>query len=69
MVQQQWETTDPELGSRLYIDNEETDLQRQDARLKEALIRPVQALDVTALTRAWLAQKQRSVRAGLLGAG
>lgn len=68
MVQQQWETTDPELASRLYLDEGEADLQRQDARLKEALIRQVQGMDVTALTRAWLAQKQRSERAGLLGA-
>lgn len=69
MVQQQWGTTDPELASRLYVGDGETDLQQQDARLKEALIRRVQEMDVTALTRAWLAQKQRPVRAGLLGAG
>ncbi len=69
MVQQQWETTDLGLASRLYVDDAETDLQRQDAQLKEALIRRVQEMDVTALTRAWLAQKQRSARAGLLGAG
>lgn len=69
MVQQQWETTDPELASRLYVDDGEADLQRQDARLKEALIRRVQEMDVTALTRAWLAQNQRPVRGGLLSAG
>lgn len=68
-VQQQWETTDPELASRLFVGDGETDFQQQDARLKEALIRLVQEMDVTALTRAWLAQKQRPVRAGLLGAG
>lgn len=69
MVQQRWETTDPELASRLYVGDGEADLQQQDARLKEALIRLVQEMDVAALTRAWLAQKQRPVRAGLLGAG
>jgi len=68
MVQPQWETTYLGLASRLYLDDAETDLQRQDAQLKEALIRCVQEMDVTALTRAWLAQKQRSGRAGLLGA-
>jgi hypothetical protein len=68
IVQQQWETADPELASRLYVDDAETDLQRQEARLKEALIRRVQEMDVTALARAWLAQKQRPARAGLLGA-
>lgn len=68
-VQQQWETTDPELASRLFVGDGETDFQQQDARLKEALIRLVQEMDVTALTRAWLAQKQRPVRAGRLGAG
>ena len=69
IVQQQWETTVPGLGSRLYVGDGEIDLDRQDARLKEALIRVVQEMDVTALTRAWLVQKQRPVRAGLLGAG
>lgn len=68
MVQQQWETTDPGLASRLFVDEGETDLQAQDVQLKEALIRRVQEMDVTALTRAWLAQTQRSARAGLLGA-
>ncbi len=67
MVQQQWEKTDPGLASRLYVDEGETDLQAQDARLKEALIRRVQEMDVTALTRAWLAQTQRAARSGLLG--
>ncbi|WP_298330202.1 cupin domain-containing protein [Asticcacaulis sp.] len=69
MIQPQWETTDPGLGTRLYAYEGETDLGQQDACLKQALIRLVQEMDVTALTRAWLAQKQRPLRAGLLGTG
>jgi hypothetical protein len=65
LVKKEWET-DKVLGFRLQ-DGGEAYAHQQEALLKEALIRLVGEMDVAALTRAWLAQKQRPVRASLLG--
>lgn len=68
LMQQQW-GQDPALADRLFLTPEETDLSRQDAALKQALIRLIQATDTTALARIWLAQKQRPRRSGLPDVG
>lgn len=67
-MQQSWEV-DPALGNRLDVPEAGTVSDRQQAAMKQALIRLVDGADIAALTRDWLARKQRPPGSGLAGSG